>query len=50
MTQQANNRIRDTDFAQAASEKAKADIQNQAGISMQLQANQNQKNVLQLLK
>ena len=50
MTQQANSRIRDTDFAQAASEKAKADIQNQASISVQAQANQNQKNVLQLLK
>ena len=50
MTEQANSRIRDTDFAQAASEKAKADIQNQASISVQAQANQDQKNVLQLLK
>lgn len=48
--QQANSRIRDTDFAAAVSEKNKADIQRQASTSIQAQANQNQKNVLQLLK
>lgn len=48
--QAANSRIKDTDVAQAASEKNKADILNQVAISVQGQANASSKLVLNLLK
>ena len=47
--QEASSRIRDTDFAQAASEKAKGDIQQQVAISMFAQGNANRQDVLKLL-
>lgn len=45
----ANSRIADTDYAQAASERAANDILSQASISVQAQANQRQGQVLSLL-
>lgn len=47
--QEASSRIRDTDFAQATSEKAKADIQQQVSISVIAQGNVNRQDVLKLL-
>jgi flagellin len=47
--QEASSRIRDTDFAQASSEKAKGDIQKQVAISVFAQGNANQQDVLKLL-
>lgn len=47
--QEASSRIRDTDFAQASSEKAKNDIQKEASLSVLAQGNANQKDVLKLL-
>lgn len=47
--QEASSRIRDTDFAQASSEKAKADIQQQVAISVVAQGNANRQDVLKLL-
>ena len=47
--QEANSRIRDTDFAQASSENAKNDIQKQVAISVLAQGNANQQDVLKLL-
>jgi flagellin len=45
----ARSRIQDTDFAQAASENAAADILSQASLAMQGIANQQQSQVLSLL-
>ena len=47
--QEASSRIRDTDFAQATSEKAKGDIQQQVAISVVAQGNANRQDVLKLL-
>ena len=47
--QEASRRIRDTDFAQATSEKAKGDIQQQVAISVVAQGNANRQDVLKLL-
>ncbi|GAA6135355.1 flagellin Hag [Oceaniserpentilla sp. 4NH20-0058] len=47
--QEASSRIRDTDYAQAASEKSKADIQRQVSISVTAQGNANRQDVLKLL-
>lgn len=47
--QEANSRIRDTDFAQASSENAKNDIQKQVAISVFAQGNANRQDVLKLL-
>jgi len=47
--QEASSRIRDTDFAQATSEKAKNDIQRQVAISITAQGNANRQDVLKLL-
>ncbi|MGR6874579.1 flagellin [Pseudomonas sp. HK3] len=47
--QEASSRIRDTDFAQASSEKAKGDIQQQVAISLFAQGNTNRQDVLKLL-
>ena len=48
--QAANSRIRDTDFAEAVSEKNKADIMSQVAISVQSQANISSKFALKLLE
>lgn len=48
--EQANSRIADTDFAKAVSEKTRADILVETGISVQAQANQDKRSVLSLLK
>jgi flagellin len=45
----ARSRIQDTDYAQATSENASADILSQASIAIQKQANQQQGQVLSLL-
>ncbi len=50
LNQQSNSRIKDTDFAQAVSNKSKADIQFKVAIAVQGQANTNQQDVLRLLK
>jgi len=47
--QEASSRIRDTDFAQAPSEKAKNDIQKQVAISVFAQGNAQRQDVLKLL-
>lgn len=47
--QEASSRIRDTDFAQATSEKAKNDVQRQVAISITAQGNANRQDVLKLL-
>ncbi|MEW9797549.1 flagellin [Alteromonas sp. CYL-A6] len=48
-TAAARSRIQDTDYAQAVSQQASNDILNQATISVQAQANQQQGQVLSLL-
>lgn len=48
--EQADSRIADTDFAKATSEKVRADILSEVGISVQAQANEDKKSVLSLLK
>jgi flagellin len=48
--QEASSRIRDTDFAQASSEKAKSDIQQQVSMSLFAQGNADKKDVLKLLE
>ncbi len=50
INQQASSRIQDTDFAQAISNKSKADVQFKVAIAVQGQANTNQQDVLRLLK
>ena len=45
----AQSRISDTDFAQATSERAAAQIREQAQIAVQAQANGEAKNILRLL-
>lgn len=45
----AQSRIQDLDYAQASSDKATSDIQNQAAIAVQSQANQQRGQVLSLL-
>ncbi len=47
--QEASSRIRDTDFAQATSEKAKNDIQQQVSLSVFAQGNAQRQDVLKLL-
>lgn len=48
-TQSARARIQDLDYAQATAERTRADIQGQAGLSIQAQANVQSRQVLQLL-
>jgi flagellin len=48
--QAANSRIKDTDIAQAVSEKTKTDIMSQVQISVQAQSNTSSKYVLKLLE
>ena len=45
----ARSRIQDTDYAQASSQQAANDMQNQAALTVQAQANQQQGQVLSLL-
>ena len=45
----ARSRIQDTDYAQASSQQAVNDVQNQAALTVQAQANQQQGQVLSLL-
>lgn len=47
--EQADSRIADTDFAKATSEKVRADILSEVGISVQAQANEDKGNALRLL-
>lgn len=46
----SRSQIMDTDFARASMNKAREDVLNQAGLMMMAQSNQNQANVLQLLR
>ncbi|MGX5914683.1 flagellin [Aliidiomarina sp. Khilg15.8] len=48
-TQSSRARIQDLDYAQATAERTRADIQGQAGLSIQAQANVQSRQVLQLL-
>ena len=48
-TAEARSRIQDLDFAQASSQRASNDVQSQAALSVQAQANQQQGQVLALL-
>ena len=48
-TADARSRIQDLDFAQASSQRASNDVQSQAALSVQAQANQQQGQVLALL-
>jgi flagellin len=45
----ARSRIQDLDFAQGVSESVAANVQSQAAIAIQSQANQQQSSVLSLL-